>query len=312
LIAGVFALVLAVAMAGLAAPVTSVFVYQGFLRDGNAPANGVYEIHFRLYDAGTNGTMVAAEIVEPSLAVTNGVFAATLDFGQGVFAGDARWLELAAGKPGDTNGPTVLQPRQPITASPYATYALAAPVAPGSVGAAQLATGAVQTVNLGTAAVTADKIASQEVVRSLNGLTDQVTLDVGAGLSLNAVGGNTLRITSNMSFAGLSLSDSNAFYWPTVKAASEVTFYQAMYTANAITNYTYYFDAVNGVDTTGRGAIGLPYKTMSYWCAHLPSTYYTNNVINLVFENNVSSLSSRIVDYCYLSSTSTSGASVCI
>ncbi len=129
-----FALVVAVAMAGLAAPLTSSFVYQGFLRDGNGPANGVYEIHFRLYDAATNGTLLAAEIIQPSVAVINGVFSTSLDFGTNAFTGEARWLEIGVRNGGNGDFVT-LSPRQPLAPTPYALYALTPAGPQGAAGA---------------------------------------------------------------------------------------------------------------------------------------------------------------------------------
>jgi len=52
--------------------------------------------------------------------VANGLFTAPLDFGAGAFDGDARWLQI--GVEGNT-----LTPRQKLTATPYALFALAAP-----------------------------------------------------------------------------------------------------------------------------------------------------------------------------------------
>jgi hypothetical protein len=57
-----------------------------------------------------------------SVGVTNGLFNTTLDFGPGVFGGDARWLDIAV----RTNGGsafTPLAPRQALTAAPYALTA---------------------------------------------------------------------------------------------------------------------------------------------------------------------------------------------
>ena len=58
--------------------------------------------------------------------VTNGFFTGVLDFGAGVFNGQARWLEIQVQGPGDA-GFTTLAPLQPITARHTPCMRLAAP-----------------------------------------------------------------------------------------------------------------------------------------------------------------------------------------
>ncbi len=98
------------------------FTYQGRLRDSTRPAAGNYDITFGLFDAMTNGSQIGSTITNLDVAVTNALFAVTLDFGTNAFNGDPRWLEIAIRV--DTNDFTVLSPRQPITASPYAIAAM--------------------------------------------------------------------------------------------------------------------------------------------------------------------------------------------
>ncbi len=90
--------------------------YQGYLEDGSAPANGWYRLRFRLYDSETDGTWVGSENLH-DLAVTNGTFTAVLNFGE-VWDGTALWLEIAIGD--GTGSFTILSPRQPLKAAPYA------------------------------------------------------------------------------------------------------------------------------------------------------------------------------------------------
>jgi len=98
------------------------FTYQGRLRDNTRRASGNYDLTFALFDAVTNGTQVGNTITNLGLLVTNAVFSTSLDFGTNAFDGNSRWLEIAVRK--DTNTFTVLTPRQPITASPYAIAAM--------------------------------------------------------------------------------------------------------------------------------------------------------------------------------------------
>jgi hypothetical protein len=65
----------------------------------------------------------------------------------------------------------------------------------GSLTSTQLAAGAVSALNLQDGAVTGPKLAPNQVVRSLNGVRDDVSLAVGPGLSLATIG-NELRLAA--------------------------------------------------------------------------------------------------------------------
>ncbi|MEI6341327.1 MAG: hypothetical protein WCR07_05175 [Verrucomicrobiota bacterium] len=101
------------------------FTYQGRLTDGTAPANGSYDLRFRVFGALSGGTQVGPDVAVSPVSVTNGLFTVSLEFGNGVFTGADRWLEIAARTAGDTNAHVVLAPRQPITAVPYAMFSFA-------------------------------------------------------------------------------------------------------------------------------------------------------------------------------------------
>ena len=101
---------------------TTAFTYQGKLNDGGNPANAGYDMQFRLFDmAGAGqGTQQGATITNPTVVVTNGNFAVSLDFGSAVFASGAdRFLEISLRPAGTTGGYTSLAPRQKLTSSPY-------------------------------------------------------------------------------------------------------------------------------------------------------------------------------------------------
>jgi hypothetical protein len=103
------------------------FTYQGRLTEDGAPANGLYDIRFILYDSETGGSQVGVITeTQEDVSVTDGVFTTNLDFGAGSFNGDARWLEIAV-RPGASVGTfTVLSPRQAVSATPYALVAQSA------------------------------------------------------------------------------------------------------------------------------------------------------------------------------------------
>jgi len=96
----------------VAANVGTAFTYQGRLLQGGSPANGSFSMTFRLNDDPAAGTLLGT-VGPQSMAVANGLFNVVLDFGQNVFDGQARWLEIEVAG-------TTLSPRQPLTPSPYA------------------------------------------------------------------------------------------------------------------------------------------------------------------------------------------------
>lgn len=88
LIGGVWLLVSGLAVAG---PLGTAFTYQGRLTDAGADAKGKYDLRLALYTTSARGVPMAP-ITNLNVAVSNGLFTTTLDFGAGVFTGDAYWL----------------------------------------------------------------------------------------------------------------------------------------------------------------------------------------------------------------------------
>lgn len=108
-------------------PLGTEFTYQGRLADGGNPANGAYDIQFTLYDQLSGGTQQGPTVCVDNVAVAEGLFTATLDFGD-QFPGQERFLEVAirvdAGQNcANTSGFTTLSPRQKLTATPNALNA---------------------------------------------------------------------------------------------------------------------------------------------------------------------------------------------
>ncbi len=124
---------------------SSAFTYQGRLNLSGAPATGLFDLHFSLFDAPTAGAQIGLTLTNLAAPVSNGLFTATLDFGAGVFSGSDRWLEIAIRGPSDTNY-AMLTPRQFLTSTPYAIRAanfsgtLAATNLTGKLPDAQLST----------------------------------------------------------------------------------------------------------------------------------------------------------------------------
>jgi hypothetical protein len=103
-------------------PAGTAFSYQGRLTDGGAPASGVYDLRFTLFDAATGNGTIGTPVDLEDVSVTSGLFTVMLDFGSAAFAGDARWLEISI-RPGvSTDAFTPLASRQMLTPSPHAIF----------------------------------------------------------------------------------------------------------------------------------------------------------------------------------------------
>lgn len=108
------------------------FTYQGSLSLGGIPASGVYDFTFALFDNNAAGQQIGVTSTNLGVAVTNGVFSATLDFGAN-FPGAPRWLRIGVRANGG-GAFTLLNPLQGLTPTPYAiTAASAGSVLAGNV-----------------------------------------------------------------------------------------------------------------------------------------------------------------------------------
>src|SRR5438105_9768584 len=96
----------------------SSFTYQGRLTDGGTAANGNYDLQFALFDSLSGGTQVGSTQNVNTVAVSNGVFTVSLDFGANAFTGASQFLEISARPTGGAF--TLLTPRQQVTSTPYA------------------------------------------------------------------------------------------------------------------------------------------------------------------------------------------------
>jgi hypothetical protein len=111
------------------APIGQGFTYQGQLKDnlGN-PINDSCDFMFSLYDAESGNGQVGPQQEKTAVSVVEGYFTVILDFGS-VFQGESRWLEVGVRCPSGGGDYATLSPRQPLTPSPYASYAPIAGIA---------------------------------------------------------------------------------------------------------------------------------------------------------------------------------------
>lgn len=141
------------------------FTYQGRLTDADNPANGDYDLKFSLYDDASAGNQIGDSVTNAPVAVSNGLFTVTMDFGPAIFDGSPRWLEICVAT-GGSGEFIVLSPRQALTPTPYAIHAdTASGTIPGAV------------------------------VTSLNTLKDDITLEAGTNVTITP-NGNSLTISS--------------------------------------------------------------------------------------------------------------------
>ncbi len=142
------ALLLCLFSFGTVAAQTTSFTYQGRLTDVGALANGPYDIEFKLLD--NADLQQGPTLTNEDVTIVDGSFVVVLDFGD-VFDGTPRFLEIGV-RPGDSvDDFTVLNPRWPITSTPYAIRSLKA----GTADTATNATTA-DTATTATNATTAD------------------------------------------------------------------------------------------------------------------------------------------------------------
>jgi hypothetical protein len=161
---------------------TTVFTYQGKFTDSAVaqPTNGTYNMQFAMFDAVSGGNQIGVAVVVPAVQVVNGIFTVSLDYTAASFDGSPRFLQVTVGN-------TVLSPRQEITSAPLAI-------------AARKALTALDSSKLG--GIDADQYVTGQVVRSVNNLTNNVTLAAGPNITITPTG-NTLTIASTGGAAGI-------------------------------------------------------------------------------------------------------------
>lgn len=159
-------------------PSASAFTYQGRLAENGVPVDGLHHLRFRLYNAAENGSFVGP-VDAVNTPVSNGLFNVTLDWGPHAPLLGYRWVEV------EVSG-TVLHPRQYLTSVPFA---LSATRAEHAETASAVMPFAIRDEHLNYLTITAIKIADGEVVKSLNGQHDHVTISAGENVSVETTDG---------------------------------------------------------------------------------------------------------------------------
>ena len=118
------ALILAIFTTNASAQQTGEFTYQGNLKDGGVPADGIYDFIFQVWTAPVGGDQVGQNTLG-NIPVSSGVFTANLAAVTNAFDGSERWLEIHVRQDGAGSYTTL--PRQKIERTPYADLAFALP-----------------------------------------------------------------------------------------------------------------------------------------------------------------------------------------
>lgn len=188
------------------------FTYQGELYLNAAPANGNYDMQFKLRPQATGTNQVGSTLTNAPTGVTNGLFTVALDFGD-VFTTNPLYLEIGLRTNGSTSAYTILAPTQLITSAPYAVQALSATSLTGIISDAQLPTN-VPTLNSNS--VFTARATFSNATGFFNGALSGTFSGIGAGtFSGNGANLTNLNVTN---LVGVVQSNPN---WQLVQAASQ-------------------------------------------------------------------------------------------
>lgn len=100
-------------------PLGTEFTFQGQLSSSGTTAIGNADFRCGLFDALQGGAQIGTTLSHDNVALINGLFTLSLDFGASAFNGEARWLEISVRMPAGSGGFTTLAPRQALSAVPF-------------------------------------------------------------------------------------------------------------------------------------------------------------------------------------------------
>ncbi|MCO6436652.1 MAG: tail fiber domain-containing protein [Phycisphaerae bacterium] len=107
-----------VASAGL---LDTAITYQGQVKKDGIPWDGTCDLEFSIWSAASGGSQLHGPIAKTNIMVEDGLFTVDdLDFGAAPFDSDPKWLGIRVRCPAGGGTYHPLDPRQPLTAAPYA------------------------------------------------------------------------------------------------------------------------------------------------------------------------------------------------
>src|SRR5687767_10206555 len=83
----------------VAAALSPAISYTGHLNESGAPATGVFDLRFELFDAPTAGNKVGSTNLREDVSVESGNFAVTLNFGEPLIYNSTLFVEISV-RPG--------------------------------------------------------------------------------------------------------------------------------------------------------------------------------------------------------------------
>ena len=105
--------------------VSTSFTFQGSVKAAGTPLTGTADMRFSLWTAETGGSQVGSTLESLETTVTEGQVKVELDFGAMPFtANQDRWMQIEVRSPAGEGAYEVLTPRQKMTATPFALFAL--------------------------------------------------------------------------------------------------------------------------------------------------------------------------------------------
>jgi trimeric autotransporter adhesin len=171
------------ALCGLGAD--TAFRYQGFLGHASQPAAGLYDFTFSLHTTPDGLEPLGSTLTNAAVTVQEGRFTTELDFGTEPLNGQTLWLEIGVRPSSGDESFQTLTPRQQLTSAPYAVHALGAQNAAVADVAITVPPASVTALQIAPDTITGDHLANDQVVRSLNGLRDDLLIEAGDNLTLS-------------------------------------------------------------------------------------------------------------------------------
>ncbi len=261
--------------APLLAPITTTFTYQGSLTDGGSPANGAYDFEFKLFNDASIGTQVGSTVTKGDVVTSEGIFTVELGFGD-VFDGTAYWLEIWVRPGASTGGYQQLLPRQPLTAVPYANYALDADLLDGMQGSGYRNASNLNAGVLNNGRFSAYSDLSAEGYLNNNGVNDLLIRSQSDARYWNAsnINSGTLDIDRYSAYA--ELDDAGYIAWDdygTQGSQAIVTrlFADSNFIKGSLGTTIYYMDS----ECPEGGTLTLDSTCVSLICDISPLRYYT-------------------------------------
>lgn len=190
----------------------ALIVYNGSLSSNGAPVNGSYDVALSLWAGPVGGVPIAVSSTNLALAVTNGQFTALVNtWGSDDLSRTNLHVEAALRRSGSGQPFVTLSPRQRLAHLPKALVAeRALALSPGALSLTSLGTNVMDASSLVLGSLTEDKIGSGQVLKSINGLKDAVTLEAGEGMTFT-VSSNIIRLMALPPI--LSCFDYTNCYW---------------------------------------------------------------------------------------------------